>query len=162
MCYDYAGPWTPTSGHHARLFAPPNAPGPSGAAAVQYCVSQSVPPGKILLGIPCYGRSFLSSSGPGQPYAGHGGNEGTFEYVELPRPGSHVYVDEEAVAACCVGRDGGFVTYDVPRTVGLKARFVRERGLGGLFYWTGTGDRVDGGEGEGGSLVMAGYCELHR
>jgi len=69
-------------------------------------------------------------------------------------------VDEQACAAYCVGGDGGFVTYDSPATVTAKAAFVRALGLGGLFYWTGTGDKVDGGE--EGSLVMAGYCGLHQ
>lgn len=69
-------------------------------------------------------------------------------------------MDERACAAYCVGGDGGFVSYDDPVTVERKAAFVRERGLGGLFYWTGTGDRV--GVGEEGSLVVAGYCELHQ
>lgn len=161
MCYDYSGPWTPSSGHHAQLFAAAPGTTPSGDAAVQYCLSQNFPPEKLLLGIPCYGRSFLGATGPHQHYAGHGGgSEGTFEYADLPREGALAFLDEKAVAAYCVGGDGGFVSYDMPSTVKMKARYVRERGLAGLFYWTGTGDRVDGGE--EGSLVMTGYCELHR
>jgi chitinase len=47
------------------------------------------------------------------------------------------------------------VSFDVPATVRIKARYVREMGLGGLFYWTGTGDRA-GEE----SLIAVGYEEL--
>jgi chitinase len=68
-------------------------------------------------------------------------------------------VDEQACAAYCVGGDGGFVSYDVPATVTAKAEFVRAFRLGGLFYKSGTEDRVDADE--EGSLVMAGYCALH-
>ena len=60
--------------------------------------------------------------------------------IDLPRPGAKEHVDAKAVAAYCVGGDGGFTTYDNPETVRLKAEFVKQRGLGGTFFWTGTGD----------------------
>lgn len=124
-------------------------------------MANNVPSHIILLGIPCYGRSFLNATGPGQVYTGHGGENGsgTFEYCDLPRPGAREVVDELACAAYCVGGDGGFVSYDVPATVTAKALFVRTTRLGGLFYWSGTGDKLDAGEER--SLVMAGYCALH-
>jgi chitinase len=130
---------------------------------VHYCLLQPIPASKILLGIPCYGRSFPSSTGPYQTFSkAVGDGEETVEYLGLPLPGAQTYIDEKAVAAYCVEPDGGhgFVSYDVPWTVKAKARYVKECRLGGLFYWTGTGDRVDGCEEV--SLVMAGYCELHR
>jgi chitinase len=34
------------------------------------------------------------------------------------------------VAAFCVGGDGGFVTYDNPETVKMKANYCKEKGLG--------------------------------
>jgi chitinase len=162
MTYDFSGPWTPLAGHHSQLHAPP-AGGPqqqatvSGRIAVDYLVGQGVPPGKILLGVPAYGRSFLGASARGQAYRGHGGDEGTFEFRDLPRPGTTEMVDQAACAAFCVGGDGGFVTYDNPATVREKARYAKGRGLGGLFYWTGTGDAED----EERSLVYNGYMELH-
>jgi len=162
MCYDYAGPWTATAGHHAALFATPGSSTPSGAAAVAHCLAQQVPAAKILLGVPCYGRAFPGASGPGQAFTAAASDEegGTFEFRELPRAGAAAFLDEKAVAAYCVGGAAGFVSYDMPSTVRMKARFAREARLAGLFYWTGTADRVDGGEDE--SLVVAGYCELHR
>jgi len=161
MAYDFVGHWSPVTGHHAQLYAS-QANTPSGSAATAYCLAHGVPPQLILLGIPCYGRSFLSATGPGQTYMGHGGDNesGTFEFRDLPRPGSREVVDDRACAAYCVGGDGGFVSYDVPATVKVKAGFVKAAGLAGLFYWSGTGDRVDADE--EGSLVMAGYCRLHQ
>ncbi|KAK5280381.1 hypothetical protein LTR16_006968, partial [Cryomyces antarcticus] len=145
MAYDFSGPWTPHAGHHAQLRSPArphsDAARLSCHAAVEYLLVHGVPSRKILLGVPCYGRSFLGCQRPGQACSAHAGEEGTFEYRDLPRPGSIEYVDEETGAAYCVGGDGGFVSYDNARTVGMKARFVRERQLAGLFYWTGTGDR---------------------
>jgi len=155
MAYDFAGPWTAKTGHHAQLF--PAQPGEaSGSAAVQYVLSKGFPPAKILLGIPVYGRSFLGARGPSQSYTGHGGDDGSFEYKQLPRPGAEEITDKALAAAFCSGGDGGFVTYDNPETVTLKAQYCREKGLGGLFYWTGTADA-----GGTRSLVSAGFKALH-
>ncbi|KAH8596705.1 chitinase [Bisporella sp. PMI_857] len=157
MAYDFTGSWTNVAGHHAQLF--PAVPGePSGSAAVDYLIARGFPAKKILLGIPAYGRSFLGADGPGQAYSGHGGEEGTFEYKVLPRAGAEEIVDTRVGAAFCVGGDGGFVTYDNPETVRIKAGYCKEKGLGGLFYWTGTADAPPGPR----SLILAGFKALHE
>lgn len=160
MTYDFSGPWVDAAGHHAQLWAPrhphSDAASLSCHSAVSYVISQGVPSKKVLLGIPAYGRSFLGASAIGQSYNGHGGEEGTFEYQTLPRPDSQEYVDDQVGAAYCVGGDGGFVTYDNPQTVKMKAKYVTQHRLGGLFYWTGTAD-AKGPR----SLVETGYNTLH-
>jgi len=161
MAYDYAGSWTPASGHHAQLYTPNNphsdAARISGQTAVSYLRSKGVPAEKIVFGVPTYGRSFLGTNNVGQAYIGHGGEEGTFEYKDLPRPGSTEYVDEGCGAAYCTGHDGGFVSYDNPDTVRQKVGFVKQHGLGGIFFWTGTGD-AKGPR----SLVETSFNSLHR
>lgn len=66
-------------------------------------------------------------------------------------------MDEGVAAASFVDSvgDKGFVSFDVPRTVRMKARYAKAMALGGLFYWHGAGDRF----GED-SLVTAGRSEL--
>lgn len=129
MAYDFTGSWSSKAGHHAQLF--PGAPDePSGSAAVDYVISTGFPASKILLGVPLYGRSFIGASGPGKSFNGHGGEEGTFEYKQLPRNGAEEIVNTRVVAAFCTGGDGGFVTYDNPETVKIKATFCKEKGLG--------------------------------
>jgi chitinase len=129
MAYDFTGSWSPTAGHHAQLF--PGIPGESsGSAAVDYVISTGFPAAKILLGVPVYGRSFLGAGGPGHGYRGHGGEDGTFEYKYLPRSGAEEIVNTRVVAAFCIGGDGGFVSYDNPETVKIKAGYCRERRLG--------------------------------
>jgi len=159
MTYDFAGPWTPEAGHHAQLYASPRphsaAAALCGSTAVTH-VARQVPPGKLLLGIPTYGRSFLGARRPGDAHKGHAGEEGTFEFRELPRQGAVVGTDEKTVAAWCVSEEDGWVSYDNERTVRRKARWSRDRGLGGIFFWTGTGDR------EGGALVNEGFLGLHE
>lgn len=76
------------------------------------------------------------------------------DYCDIPDQWvKNAVVDERAVAAWYVDndRDKGYVTFDVPQTVYTKGRYAAHQALGGLFYWTGTGDKA-----EGLSLVAAG------
>lgn len=161
MTYDFAGPWTSECGHHAQLYTPKQphneASKISCSSAVAYIQSQGVPTGKILLGIPTYGRSFLGASKVADTFKGQAGEEGTFEYRDLPRPKASLKFDDAVGAAFCVGGDGGFVTYDTPKSVAMKADFARQQKLGGLFYWTGTGDKDDSE-----SLVKTGWEVLRQ
>ena len=160
MTYDFSGPWTNLCGHHAQLYSPKyphnDAASVSCTSAVAYAKSKGVFARKILLGVPAYGRSFLGANKVGDCFTGHGGEEGTFEYLSLPRPGAVVNFDKDAGAVYCVGGDGGFVTYDDARTVQMKAQFALKEGLGGLFFWTGTGDTQDST-----SLVETSYRSLY-
>ena len=162
MSYDFSGPWVQKTGHHAQLYTPrkPHSPDAviSCQSAVSYMTSQGVPSNKILLGVPAYGRSFTGTRGVGHSYSGSAGEEGTFEFRDLPRPGSKEVVDDKVGAAYCTGGDGGFVTYDTPQTVKMKASYVKQHQLAGLFYWTGTGDSPDKSR----SLVVNGYEGLFR
>lgn len=156
MAYDFFGAWTPKSGHHAQLYNI-SKDETSGSSGVSYLMSHGFPAQKILLGIPTYGRSFLHATGPGQKFRGGGGDDGTFEYNQLPRKGCKEVVDKRHVAAQCIGADGGFVTYDNPDTVKVKAGFCKQKGLGGLFYWNGPADSKDKSR----SLIAAGFRALH-
>lgn len=160
MTYDFSGPWVPQSGHQAQLFSPRHphndAARLSGDSAVSYVLSKSVPSSKLLFGVPVYGRSFLGCHNAGQPFCGGAGEEGTFEYKDLPRPGANEYTDENLGAAWCVGGDGGWVSYDNPTTVRMKAEYVRNNRLGGIFFWTGTADGTGAR-----SLVEASFSRLH-
>lgn len=129
MAYDFYGSWTPRSGHHAQLYSA-SKDEPSASSIVQYVLNRGYPAKKILLGIPAYGRSFLHASGPGQEFWGGGGEDGTFEYRQLPREGCRETVDKRACAATCVGGGGGFVSYDNPDTVKMKAAFCKQKALG--------------------------------
>lgn len=130
MAYDFFGSWTAKAGHHAQLYAMDKEE-TSASSGVSYLMSKGFPPKKILLGIPTFGRSFLHCTGAGHKYKGVGGAEdGTFEYNQLPRKGCKEVVDKRHVAAQCIGADGGFVTYDNPDTVKIKAGFCKQKGLG--------------------------------
>lgn len=135
MAYDFFGPWSSRSGHHAQLYSM-NREETSGSSGVGHLISHGFPARKILLGIPTHGRSFLHAAGPGHRFRGGGGDDGSFEYHQLPRSGCTETVDKRHVAATCLGGDGGFVTYDNPETVKTKAGFCKQKGLA-VSFWSG-------------------------
>ncbi|KAK0648196.1 glycoside hydrolase superfamily [Cercophora newfieldiana] len=164
MAYDFSGPWTKTSGHHAQLHPTPGISPctKSGAAGVAYFLRHGVPASKIVLGVPTYAHCFagVSALGAQMPSSAKGACT-TVEYRDLDEACvRNATVCTLTGAASYVDPDGkGFMSFDVPATVRMKGRFVRDEGLGGLVYWTGAGDRAAGG---GDSLVEAGFRELSR
>ncbi|KAF5020365.1 hypothetical protein F66182_7614 [Fusarium sp. NRRL 66182] len=162
MGYDFTGGWTDVCGHHAQLL--PQSDNldevyptlrKSCQRGVDYLISNGFPSRKIVLGIPVYARYFGQARGPGHPFQG----AGEIDYCHLPDEwvvGARVDKDVAAASFVDAGGDKGFVSFDVPSTVCIKARYAKALGLAGLFYWTGAGDRT-GCE----SLVAAGWNELY-
>jgi len=75
MTYDYAGSWNNVSGHQANVFPSeliPTATMFNSDTAVKHYLSQGVPAGKIVMGMPLYGRAFLETAGPGSSFNGVG------------------------------------------------------------------------------------------
>lgn len=162
MAYDFAGPWTKSSGHHAQLHGPSHPHNEfakrSVAGITKYLRERGVQPARVVVGVPAYGRSFTGVRGPGQEFTGHAGTaDGTFEYSELPCDGATEYVDREAGAAWCLSKTSGWISYDNPETVQMKAEFVQREELGGMFFWTGSFDAND----ENRSLIVAARNVLH-
>ena len=161
MAYDFCGGWTDVSGHHAQLLPPSRnlnevypALRASAHAGVEFLISRGFPAARIVLGIPAYARFFGTARGAGHPFDG----SGEMDYCDFPDHWvREACVEEGCATAHFVDTDGdkGFLSFDVPSTVRAKARYVKEMGLAGLFYWTGVGDRP-GDE----SLVAAGWSEL--
>ncbi|CAG8954996.1 hypothetical protein HYFRA_00008685 [Hymenoscyphus fraxineus] len=165
MAYDFTGSWTAVSGHHAQLFSPPSTfnttTNPclqkSTHTAVEYILSQRFPASKIILGIPLYARYFPGATAPGQSFE----KGGEMEYRDMDVVWRRdAVVDEDCVAEWYVdsNKGFGFVSFDGVVSVRRKAEYVLERGLGGLFFWTGVGDL------EGGSLVGSTYSrkKVHK
>ncbi|KAF4825138.1 Endochitinase 42 [Colletotrichum siamense] len=159
MCYDLTGPWASVSGNHAQLFASSTLASKDPelrlacSDGVEYLTANGFPSRKIVMGIPVYARTFPSAKGPGQSPTG----SGEMDYSELPQEWvDKASVDETAIAASYVDPVNGFVTFDTPRVVTLKANYAKMKKLGGLMYWTGSGDRPGKD-----SLVQAGWNALY-
>nr|ABV55545.1 endochitinase [Arcopilus cupreus] len=163
MAYDYSGSWDSLSGHQANLFpcthhpnGPRSTPFSTDAAIQHYTTAGGIPPSKIVLGMPLYGRAFQNTDGPGKPYSGIG--EGTWEngvhdYKKLPLEGSEVRVDDDAVASYCYhpGKRT-LVSYDTVDVARRKAEYIKQRGLGGGMWWESSADK-EGGESLIGNVV---------
>ncbi|KAI1075148.1 family 18 glycosyl hydrolase [Whalleya microplaca] len=148
MAYDYAGSWDQTAGHQANIF--PSAQNPrstpfSTTGALNYYTSHGVAPGKIVLGMPLYGRAFQNTDGPGCSYSGIG--EGTWEngvhdYKKLPLPGSEERIDRAAGASYCYHPGTRtMVSYDTVEMARMKTHFVRDWALGGAMWWESSADK---------------------
>ncbi|CAH0049990.1 unnamed protein product [Clonostachys solani] len=153
MAYDYAGSWDTTTGHAANLFyssANPQSTKFNTDQAVKDYIKGGVSPGKIVLGMPLYGRSFLNTAAQlGQAYQGvasnTGSDPGVWLYRDLPRQGAQVKVDTQAGAAWSYdATTKELVSFDnIP--VGLmKADYIRKQGLGGAMFWEAAGDKTGG------------------
>ncbi|KAJ3757935.1 glycoside hydrolase family 18 protein [Lentinula raphanica] len=144
MAYDFAGSWDTVSNHQANLYPSPSTP-LSVSQSISYYLSSGVPPPKLILGIPLYGRSFLQSSGPGSPYTGIGQGSweaGVYDYRALPLPGSHVMQDEHAKASWTYDyQTREMVSFDSEGVGKWKGEWVRKMGLGGCMFWELSGDK---------------------
>ncbi|KAL2845667.1 glycoside hydrolase superfamily [Aspergillus pseudoustus] len=162
MAYDYSGSWDTITGHSANLFPSPNSPQTTPfntQTAITAYLSAGVPPSKINLGMPLYGRAFSNTDGPGTSFTGVGSanmeqgsyEAGIWDYKALPKEGALVVEVPEL---------GASFSYDSARrevvsfdTVGITMRkggYVVLTGLGGGMWWESSGDRKVG---SGGSLV---------
>lgn len=141
MTYDfYVG--GPTTGHDAPLFHNPTDPKHVSAdRAVADYEQAGVPPRKIVLGVPFYGRSWGEVPNknhglfqPGKPAKGF-----HFSYPELPNllsTGFVRYWDPQASVPYLYNPHTRiFVTYEDPQSLAAKARYVTERHLGGIMFW---------------------------
>jgi GH18 family chitinase len=150
MTYDFrvASPGEP-AGHHANLHPSPADPRQVSAdGAVADFLAAGVPPSKLVLGVPFYGRAWEGVESPDRLY-----REG--------RPPAQRLESSHSALAALVGREGWerrwdesaqvpylwneakrtFVTYEDEESLRLKGRYVREKGLGGVMFWEYHADR---------------------
>lgn len=147
MAYDLQG-FDRITGHHAGLYPAGDTPN-SGAFAVNALTDSGLFAGKILLGVPAYGRVWRQVSGDGlHQRAATAGNR-TLRYDELQQLESQGYTrhdDEEAQATWWLGC-GNFVSGEDEASLTAKARWLKENGLLGAAVWAQHQD-------PGGALLM--------
>jgi chitinase len=150
MTYDFFNSLTPTTGHHAGLYASAYAaPADRNAdAAIRQHLAAGIPSRKLVLGAAFYGRSFAGVApthmGLNQAY---GRYDSEHSYAELAdqfigKQGFVRYWDEHAQAPYLWNAASRtFITYDDPQSIIGKVRYVREKRLGGLMFWELSQDR---------------------
>ncbi len=155
MTYDMAGPWDPLTGHQAPLYANPSAPHQnlSVDGAIQAYRAAGVAAGKLVVGTAFYGHGLKGVSDPQMLFVPHTGasdegtwNPGEFEFRDLAdgtqgnaainTNGFIRYWDDHSKVPYLYNEDTQvFITYEDPRSLELKARYVRDQGLGGIMFW---------------------------
>jgi len=137
------------AGHHANLLPHPDDPRQlSASTAVQQFLAAGVPAGKLVLGVPFYGRAWRGVAGgkdalyrAGKPARGL--DVSSYPAIEAlaGREGWSRGWDERAQAPYLWNaRRGLFVSYEDPQSLRAKARFVRAQGLAGVMFWECHGD----------------------
>jgi chitinase len=145
MAYDLAGSWTKHAAHNANLYPTTdfvNKDDLDVDAAVKAVLEKyKLPPGKLLLGVPFYGKQF-STDKMGQsvaPGALHPGEQIDYtavaqlaasgDYKKLWDKGGHISYLERA-------NGGHTVSYDDEKAIAEKCTYAKEKGLGGVFTWS--------------------------
>lgn len=156
MALDYMGPgFSNYSGYLANLFQDVHNPRATDFDTTSsldfYIFNGQVPPNKIVLENPLYGRVFNGTDGMGDKFANGGtagslGTAGLWNYNSLPLPGFNATVVN-------VPRVGGsysydpkqkyLISYDTPEIAALKAEYVQCLGLAGTAWWEVSMDRND-------------------
>ncbi|MEE2681021.1 MAG: glycosyl hydrolase family 18 protein [Planctomycetota bacterium] len=172
MTYDFRGAWDlSTTAHHANFFENPDDPTDANSVAAKYNVNwvvnefldQGADPGKIVLGIPFYGRSWggvsdpMGNGGLFQPGslvpAGtwddwSSGATGINDFTELEQmisSGTYTrYWDDVAKVPYLYSPtefQGHFISYEDEDSLAFKLDFILEQELGGVMFWEVTADR---------------------
>lgn len=123
-------------------------------SAVRAYLQAGVPPEKLVLGLPFYGRAWKVSPGGERGLyahangpAGTSGEPGILDYSDLaerylPRLTPHWH-PEARVPWLYSPQEGLFISYDDPDSIGLKVGYAREHGLGGVMFWELSCDNGD-------------------
>jgi GH18 family chitinase len=151
MAYDFQGGWSAVTSFHNALYAATDDP-PSesdllnGAAAVQAYEAEGVPPAKITLGVPFYGRGWKNVGVTNDGlFQSHGGlppgtyEAGLFEYRDLAanyiptytrgfHPGARVPWLYDAGTEI-------MISYEDPQSLAEKVIYSGVEGLAGLMIW---------------------------
>lgn len=156
MAVDYKGPGFSTySGYLSNLFPdlrnPRATDADTNSGLEYYLTAGQVPPNKIVVENPLYGRVFNGTNGMGDKFANGGtlgslGNAGLWNYNDLPVPGFNakvVNVPRVGGSYCYDAKRKYLISYDTPQIAALKAEYVQCLGLAGTAYWEVSMDRND-------------------
>ncbi|XP_057504742.1 class V chitinase CHIT5a-like [Actinidia eriantha] len=140
MCFNYHGTWDQVTGEHSALNDPNS--NISTSFGIQSWIQVGVPPEKIVMGLPLYGRTWKlqdpNMNEIGSPAVGPGPGDGILIYSQILEFNNQNNATIKFDKLSCsfysfVGPS--WVGYDDVRSVKLKVRFALARSLGGYFFW---------------------------
>ena len=156
MSYDFHGAWENVTGHNAPLHQGTGDAnvGWNVEAALHAYLDRGVPPSKLVMGVPFYGRSWQGVSAgttSGLYRSATGAGPGTWEngvldYADIAahyvgKPGWSALRDATAGVPYLYNASSGvFVTYDDATSLRAKRSLAGALGLGGLMVWEMSAD----------------------
>ncbi len=158
MSYDMGTTFSPVTSFNAPLREVAEDPLPAGvkrwnsvSGAVEYYLAHGVPADRIVVGVPFYGRGYRVTSdandGLYQPYGGTfaAGDWRTIKSKYLDDPAWRRHWHPVAESPWLFNpTEHVFISYEDPRSIGIRAKFARDRGLRGVFSWQLAGDDDEG------------------
>jgi chitinase len=162
MTYDFNGGWQTVSAHNAPLFydpaaaaaGVPNASSFNSDAGVMGHLNAGVPAGKLVMGVPFYGRGWTgcNAAGNGQYQSCTGPSTGTWEAGVLDfsdiennyvnKNGYTRYWNNTAKVPYLYNPGNKtYISYDDVESMGHKTSYIKTKGLGGAMFWEFSGDR---------------------
>ena len=144
MTYDLVNGYSTKTGHHTPLYSTKEQI-ESTDNAIQKLLKSGVPAEKIIVGAAFYGRMWENVPDVNNGLYQQGKFKLGIDYKDFSRLASDsgfvYHWDDQAKAPYLYNPAKKlFVTYDDPRSIGLKTKYVIEKGLGGIMFWELGGD----------------------
>ena len=156
MSYDYFGQWGGLkTDSNAPLYADPNDPNPNAqtlnvATTLAAYEDAGFSPGKTVMGVPFYGRSFAdvpnTEDGLFQTWNGLGPDGGAPTYRQIVSNATGYQVFQQKEQRVPYAYDSAkkiWVSFDDDASIGAKAQLARTSGLLGVMIWELSGDTTD-------------------
>ncbi|MBP2000991.1 chitinase [Paenibacillus shirakamiensis] len=163
MTYDFNGGWQTISAHNAPLYLDPaavtagvpNADTFNVDTAVTNYLKAGVTASKLVLGLPFYGRGWdgIGATNNGEYQTGTGASQagtwenGVFDFNDLEanyinKNGYTRYWNDTAKVPFLYNPSNKrFISYDDAQSIGIKADYIKSKGLGGGMFWELSSDR---------------------
>lgn len=156
MNYDYAGPWSQTTGLLAPLFTGKSSE--SIESSIARYEAAGVPASRLLMGLPFYGYSWTAVAGANNGLFQRGQAVRTdrpYNYIQTLFSSFTTYRDPRSQAPWLF--DGQtFWTYEDPVSVRYKVSYARREHLHGVMIWELSDDTADA------ELLTAASRSLHH
>src|SRR6185312_10641343 len=152
MAYDLHWNSEPITNFHSTLFHDPRDRSKPpldkryGDFAVRGFLKAGVPAGRIILGVPFYGKGWIGvphvNHGLYQPATGPAQEGGSYhELKSLPADADRKYFVK--AGTCSVWNNSVFWSYDCPQALQAKTKYVKQHHLGGVMFWELSQDTAD-------------------
>ncbi|MQY13532.1 Chitinase 63 [Streptomyces sp. RB5] len=148
--YDLHGPWEKTTNQQSAIHSPDD----SLEQVVNDWRRRGAPASKIVVGVPFYGHGWTGVTGGGDGYqqpaaaaAPATWEAGSEDYKVLKQrlaAGEFTLYRDDANGHAWLFDGNTFWTYDDPKVVTAKTKFIKDLKLGGAMIWSLDGDTADG------------------